>query len=161
MCKTLIAQGPGAVRWPILSYSHDGMSAAVTGGAFYSGTSFPTAYRGAYFYGDYARDWIRYVTVDGTGNVTSGPFDFTTTGDAPVDIEMGPDGHLYYLSIFSGQLRRMPSRPSRCAMARRRQHRPGHPTEVLTDDPIGYWRLGERSGTSAGDSSGTAAVART
>ena len=66
------------------------MSAAVTGGAFYSGTSFPTAYRGAYFYGDYARDWIRYVTVDGTGNVTSGPFDFTTTGDAPVDIEMDP-----------------------------------------------------------------------
>lgn len=155
LCKTLIAQGPGAVRGPMISYTHDGMSAAVTGGAFYTGTSFPSQYRGAYFYGDYARDWIRYVTVSAAGNVTSGPFDLTTTGDAPVDIEMGPDGHLYYLSIFSGQLRRICfSTQSVCDGAPPPPPTGDYPSEVLADDPIGYWRLGERSGTSAGDSSG-------
>ena len=155
VCKTLIAQGPSAVRMPMIAYAHDGMSSAVTGGAFYSGTSFPSPYRGAYFYGDYARDWIRYVTVGAAGNVTSGPFDFTTTGDAPVDIEMGPDGHLYYLSIYAGQLRRI-CYGTQSACDGDPPPTPGgsYASEVQNDDPLGYWRLAETSGTAAADASG-------
>jgi len=155
VCKTLIAQGPSAVRSPMIAYSHDGMSAAVTGGVFYSGTSFPATYRGAYFYGDYARDWIRYVTVDAAGNLTSGPFTFTTTADAPVDIEMGPDGHLYYLSIYTGELRRICyGTQSGCDGTAPPPPGGSYASEVQNDDPLGYWRLAETSGTSAGDSSG-------
>lgn len=155
VCKTLIAQGSSAVRFPMIQYAHSGASAAVTGGAFYTGTSFPSAYRGAYFYGDYARDWIRYATVNASGNVTSGPFDFTTTGDAPVDIEMGPDGHLYYLSIYTGELRRICyGTQSACDGSAPPPPGGSYATEVLDDGPIGYWRLGESGGTSAADSSG-------
>jgi len=155
VCKALIDKGPSAVQWPMLSYSHDGKSAAVTGGVFYSGTSFPAAYRGAYFYGDYARNWIRYVTVSSAGNVTSGPFDFTTTADAPVDIEMGPEGHLYYLSIYSGELRRICyGTQADCDGSPPPAPSGSYATEVLNDKPLGYWRLGESSGTSAADSSG-------
>lgn len=43
---------------PVFTYSHKGEGAAITGGVVYRGTSFPAEYRGAYFYGDYTRDFI-------------------------------------------------------------------------------------------------------
>jgi glucose/arabinose dehydrogenase len=55
VCQSLYGQGASAVRAPLLEYDHAGAGAAVTGGAFYTGTSYPAEYQGAYFYGDYAR----------------------------------------------------------------------------------------------------------
>jgi hypothetical protein len=79
----------------------------VTGGPFYTGSTFPVSYRGAYFYGDFVNNFISYVQVAGNGNVVTGPTTFATDADGPVDIKVAPDGSLYYLSIGAGELRRI------------------------------------------------------
>ena len=107
VCQTLYAQGASAVRNPLVQYQHSGSGAAVTGGAFYTGTTYPSQYQGKYFYADYARGWIRYLGVDGSNNLTSGPTDFATAADGPVDLVVGPDTNLYYIAINSGELRRI------------------------------------------------------
>lgn len=106
VCQTLYRQGASAVKAPLTAWNHNSASAAATGGAFYSGTSFPTQYRGAYFFSDYALGFIRFLTVDGNNALTGGPTDFGTASN-PVAIEMGPDGSLYYVAVFTGELRRI------------------------------------------------------
>jgi glucose/arabinose dehydrogenase/PKD repeat protein len=96
--------GTPALTNPLFSYSHGGRDASVTGGFVYRGTQFPAAYRGAYFYGDFAQNWIRYLTLDGSGNVTGGgnllPADGSADGPYdPVMLKPGPDGSLYYVDF--------------------------------------------------------------
>ena len=106
VCQSLYGRGPSAHRAPLVAYDHGGASASITGGTFYSGTAFPAEYRGAYFYGDYALGFLKYVKVDAVNALVGGPTDFGTAGN-PVAIEMGPDGSLYYVAIFTGELRRI------------------------------------------------------
>jgi hypothetical protein len=109
VCQTLyaaVALDPSKWTKGILTYDHNGVGAAVTGGPFYTGTTYPAAYQGAYFFGDYARNQIRYATVNSSNVITSGPFDFDLSADSPVDIQLGPDGNLYYLSIGAGEIRK-------------------------------------------------------
>src|SRR3712207_9511798 len=54
---------PRSTLFPYTTLFRSGGSAA-TGGAFYTGTSFPAEYQGAYFFGDYVQQVIRYVKVD-------------------------------------------------------------------------------------------------
>ena len=56
---------------PIYSYPHNNINAAVVAGFIYQGTQFPPEYRGNFFFGDYAREWIKRLTFDNQGNVTS------------------------------------------------------------------------------------------
>ena len=105
-CQALFARGPAAIRLPLISVPHFGRAAALTGGVFYTGTAFPPALRGAYFYGDYVRGVINYLTVD-SENRARAIEGFVTAADGPVAFAVRPDGHLYYLSITTGQLRRI------------------------------------------------------
>ena len=109
VCQALyaaVAADPTKWTQAIYTYDHNGTGAAVTGGPFYTGTTYPSQYQGAYFFGDYARNQIRYMTVNSSNVVTSGPFDFDPTADSPVNIQVGPDGNLYYISIAAGELRK-------------------------------------------------------
>ena len=110
-CQTLYGQGASAVRAPLVTWPHTvgnvKVSSAATGGTFYSGTAYPAAYRGAYFYGDYAQGYIKVITVNASNALTSGPADFAVNADGPVDIEAGANGDLYYLAINTGELRRI------------------------------------------------------
>lgn len=110
-CQALYAQGPSAVRSGTTIWNHfyagQQRSSAALGGTFYTGTLYPEKYRGAYFFGDFAQNWLRYITVDASDNVTSGPFDFMFGANGPGQIEQGIDGNLYYLSIASSELRRI------------------------------------------------------
>lgn len=96
---------------PIFSVAHNGMGASITGGDVYRGTQFPSEWDGVYFYGDYTRDYIRYLTFDQSGAVT-GDFAFlpsanlTQVPNQVVDIQVGPDGALYYV-LIGGQVRRV------------------------------------------------------
>lgn len=91
---------------PVFSYPHDGGGASITGGPVYRGGQFPAApYYGAYFYGDYVRGWIRYLTFDGGGAVT-GDFAFDPFAGPVIFIDQSPDGSLYTTDIF-GQVRRI------------------------------------------------------
>jgi len=111
-CQTLYNQGTAAVRSGLVTYNHldtngTAVGTAAVGGAFYTGTSYPAQYRGAYFYADYGRSDLRYVTVDANNAATGSPQIFATAADGPVDLEMGADGNLYYAAINVGEIRRI------------------------------------------------------
>ncbi|ATB35812.1 hypothetical protein CYFUS_001226 [Cystobacter fuscus] len=105
-CQALYALGPSAVKMPLYAWPHNGGTGAATGGMFYTGTAYPSAYHGAFFFGDYAQRWLRTLHVDAEDNLI-GVSDFATDMDGAADIESGPDTHLYYLAIAQGELRRI------------------------------------------------------
>jgi glucose/arabinose dehydrogenase len=85
----------GGMINPIYAYSHtDGPGKAITGAAFYDGDRFPSDYAGDYFFGDYVGGYIKRLDV-ATGRVSA----FATGVPSPVDLRVGPDGALYYLSV--------------------------------------------------------------
>lgn len=100
------ANSPGLTD-PIFDYVHNGSGAALAGSLLYRGTQFPASYRGVYFYTDYVRQWIRFLTFDSGGNVTSdNPFEpadgqigTTYTNGTIVDLKQAPDGSLYYVDF--------------------------------------------------------------
>lgn len=86
---------------PVYSYAHNGAGKSIAGGAFYESSQFPAEYKGSYFYGDYVAGFIKRLKPDMTS------VDFLTGINSPVDIKVGPDGSLYYLSIGAGQVRKV------------------------------------------------------
>ena len=83
---------------PEFSYTH-GTTAdtgcAITGGAFYDPATvrFPAQYQGEYFYADFCSGWIR--SFDPATRQSAG---FASGLVKPVDLEVGDNGSLYYLS---------------------------------------------------------------
>jgi glucose/arabinose dehydrogenase/PKD repeat protein len=103
--------GVAEIESPIFSLPHNRRGASITGGDVYRGSQFPPAWQGVYFYGDYTRDTISYLTFDAQGRVT-GSYPFLPTGALPnvpnqvVDIRVGNDGALYYV-LIGGAIRRV------------------------------------------------------
>jgi glucose/arabinose dehydrogenase len=109
-CRRLRTRSPSELRSPVFSYPTqlDPRRAAVTGGVFYTGRSYPTEYRGVYFFGDWAANWIRYLHIDSQDRVALEKAEpFLEEANGPVDLEVGPDGNLYYLASKLGELRRI------------------------------------------------------
>jgi glucose/arabinose dehydrogenase len=109
LCRALYgkAGGAGQARAPLVDYLHDG-SAAVTGGAFATSTSYPAPHRGAYFFADYAQEWLQMLQVDRNNALVPGSLrEFATGLGGPVDVQAGPDGLIYVLAIGSGRLFRI------------------------------------------------------
>lgn len=105
-CQQLYAQGTSAVTMPLQAWTHD-VGWTSTGGAFYMGTDYPDPYRGAYFFGDYGGGWISFLQVDANDNLIPGSVGTFATGvSGLVDIEIGPDGLLYIVDIYAGELQR-------------------------------------------------------
>jgi glucose/arabinose dehydrogenase len=96
-----------AFRSPLFAYSH-GISlttgCAIAGGAFYnpSTVQFPASFVGKYFFADLCSGWIR-VFDPATGTASA----FASGISQPVDLKVGADGSLYYLSIGSSSLFRV------------------------------------------------------
>ena len=82
---------------PLSAYAHDGEGAAVVGGEIYSGSSFPAAYQGKYFFADYVRSFIK--TLDLTTKTVE---TFSPDAFIPVDLATAPDGSLYWASLGYG-----------------------------------------------------------
>jgi glucose/arabinose dehydrogenase len=89
-------------KTPFLTYGHS-EGCAIIGGAFYNPSvqQFPNSYVGDYFYGDYCQGWIKGLDL-GTKAVST----FATGISSLVDIKVGPEGALYYVSI-NGTLNRI------------------------------------------------------
>lgn len=114
LCENLYAD-PAATTLPFFYYHHNagvtenddcprGNGSAVSGNALYRGGKFPAAYEGALYFSDPVRGCI-YVMLPGE----NGEPDPTTTttflegnaGDYPgVDLEVGPEGDLFYVTLF-------------------------------------------------------------
>jgi glucose/arabinose dehydrogenase len=112
---------PADASPPHFNYSHHaalyptdpcpvpGDGSAVTAVELYGGDAFPESYEGALFFGDYARHCI-WVMPEGPPDGRPSP-SLVTAFDAnviaPVDLEVGPDGALYYVDIGLGEVRRI------------------------------------------------------
>ncbi len=101
---------PGMTN-PIFTYDQvPGKRASITGGFIYSGTQFPPKYNGVYFYGDFVRNVIRYLVLNGNGTVADYAFEPANESGAPaasiMDVTGGPDGMLYYVDM-GGTVRRI------------------------------------------------------
>jgi glucose/arabinose dehydrogenase/PKD repeat protein len=117
LCENLYTEGTATP--PFWTYRHADFvtpgencphtSHAVSGLAFApaSGT-FPSAYGGAFFVADYARDCI-WVMRAGAGGVpdSSTLQNFAQVSPTPVDLEFGPNGDLYYVDIADSEIRRI------------------------------------------------------
>jgi hypothetical protein len=86
------------------SASTQQIGGAITGGAFWESTALPPTYRGNYFFAEYNSGRIERVTLDPNNVVTS--VDHWAEGVRyPIDLDVGPDGNLYYVE-HSGLVRR-------------------------------------------------------
>ena len=88
-------------RDPIFFYGHgsgDTTGCAIIGGAFYnpSVVQFPSSFVGKYFFADVCTGWIR--VLDPSNNTASA---FASGISGPVDLHVGLDGTLYYLTRSS------------------------------------------------------------
>jgi len=82
-----------SMQSPVYAYQHLDGNCAITGGTFYQGTRFPAEYIGAYFFADFCGNWIKVLRSDHS------VADFATVASGfVVDLKVGPDGSLYYLS---------------------------------------------------------------
>lgn len=94
-------------RAPLFAYRHGSGTSngcAITAGVFYNPPQlqFPAEYAGRYFFSDYCNGWIRTYDPK-TGAVAL----FATGLSAPVDLDVGPDGTLYYLDRGEDAVRRI------------------------------------------------------
>jgi glucose/arabinose dehydrogenase len=114
ICKGLYAD-PNAASLPFFSYVHhqkvlpgdpclDFKGSAVSGIAFYKDGPFPSAYHGAMFFADSVRGCIFSMLPGEDGRPdpsTVTAFMHHSDPYSGVDLEIGPDGNLYYLSLFT------------------------------------------------------------
>ena len=84
-------------------------SSSVAGLAFYPGTSFPNRYDDALFFVDSSRGcaWAILADADGTPEAPRRESIFWGSFFAPVDLQVGPDGELYYVTLVDGTVSRL------------------------------------------------------
>jgi glucose/arabinose dehydrogenase len=110
------ASDPTQPIHPVVSWNHEDdlksvpsglIGIAVVSGAFYTGTSYPAAYRRQLFFADYGADWIKVLRLDAQHRVLE-VIPFATATDNPVDFATDPvTGDMYYVSISMDQVRRI------------------------------------------------------
>ncbi len=117
ICQQLYAL-PGAVTFPFFEYKEglpvvDGETcgstdASLSGLAFYQGGSYPVEYNGALFFADYTRQciWAMMPGADGTPDPARRRT-FVAGAATPVDLQIGPEGDLYYVDIVGGAIHRV------------------------------------------------------
>jgi glucose/arabinose dehydrogenase len=112
-CEGACSPANANFRDPLFQYGHGTSGTtgcAIVGGAFYNPplNQFPASYLGKYFFGDLCSGWIRLF--DPSTGMASG---FATGISTLVDLQIGPDGCLYYLAQGNGgQVFRVAAIPS-------------------------------------------------
>jgi glucose/arabinose dehydrogenase len=84
------------LRYPLHSYANAGSNCAIVGAAFYNPpvANFPSEFQGRYFFGDFCGGFIRTLSPPAYNTSAA----FATGISSLVDLQVGPDGALYYLS---------------------------------------------------------------
>jgi len=113
ICKALSGTTP-----PFFTYKHkvpvtagscsDSGGSSTTGLAFYQGGSFPAEYDGALFAADYSRKCIYALKRGANGLPDPSKISiFAAAAAGPVDLEIGPNGDLFYADVSGGTIRRI------------------------------------------------------
>jgi uncharacterized repeat protein (TIGR01451 family) len=89
---------------PAYAYGHYPVDSAISAIAAYSGPVFPKAYGHVVFLGDYNRRSIDAVTFAPGYRTPASDTVFDTNAGTIADLVEGPDGNLYFLSVFEGTL---------------------------------------------------------
>jgi len=87
---------------PAYAYGHYVVDGAASAIAAYTGSTFPAPYDHVVFVGDYNRQDIEAISFDPAYQVETGDTTFDTNAGTIADLVEGPDGNLYFVSIFSG-----------------------------------------------------------
>jgi uncharacterized repeat protein (TIGR01451 family) len=87
---------------PAFEYGHYVVDGAASAIAAYSGSTFPAAYDHVLFFGDYNRHDIEAVSFDPTYTTALSDTVFDSNAGTIADLVEGPDGNLYFVSIFEG-----------------------------------------------------------
>jgi glucose/arabinose dehydrogenase len=117
ICKSLYAQA-GAVVAPFFQYRQGAAiragepcasaGGAISGLAFYQGGAYPAQYNGALFFSDYTRRCI-WTMMSGAGGVPDNTkiATFLSSAAAPVELQIGPGGDLFYVDLDGGTVHRV------------------------------------------------------
>ena len=101
---------------PVFQYKHsdpvvigDGCptgTSSVAGMAFYQGASnYPAAYTNALFFSDYSRKCVWVMFPGGNGDPDPATrVAFASSAAGPVDLQIGPDGDVYYADFDGGRI---------------------------------------------------------
>ena len=94
---------------PLTTYQHGPAGTSVTGGIVYTGANYPEAYRGAYFFGDYASQRVYTMRYDAEGNLVRAPEagGFGVESGRPVKFASAPNGDVVYADIGGSVLKRL------------------------------------------------------
>ncbi|HEX8076765.1 MAG TPA: PQQ-dependent sugar dehydrogenase, partial [Chthoniobacterales bacterium] len=97
-CEGACSPANANFRDPLFQYGHGNTATtgcAIVGAAFYNPpvNQFPASYLGKFFFADLCSGWIRLFDP-ATGTASA----FASGINQPVDLQVGPDGCLYYLS---------------------------------------------------------------
>ncbi|MFC7546295.1 PQQ-dependent sugar dehydrogenase [Plantactinospora sp. GCM10030261] len=120
LCETLYAGGPAAVASPYYAYRHDQVikagdgcppngRGAISGMTFFptTGTNYPAKFKGAFLFADVTRQCVWGVRPGASGAPNFGYIEpLGSTVGLPVDLAVGPDCNLWYVSLTSASVRR-------------------------------------------------------
>ena len=118
ICESLYAAGSGAVATPQFVYQHSNPvvagetcpngSSSTSGVAFYQGGAYPDSYDGGLFFADYSRDCIWFAPAGGGGQPNFNQrMVFVADAANPVNLEIGPNGDVFYADFDGGAIRRI------------------------------------------------------
>ncbi len=112
---------------PLWSYEREA-GGSITGGLIYTGQSYPIAYQGAYFFGDYVSKRLWTLTFDDSGRLTRTPETggFASEIGGPVKLATGPGGDIVFADLYDGTIVRLVYTPG---------NRPPTAEATTTTDP--------------------------
>lgn len=155
---------------PAYAYGHYPVDGAISAIAAYSGSTFPKAYDNVVFYGDYNRRVIDAVTFGPGYRTPVSDTVFDTNAGTIADLVEGPDGNLYFLSVFEGTLNEV-SAPGPFAPTAKASAKPAAGPAPLTvkfssagssdafGKPLTYsWKFGDGGSSKAANPSHTYAA---
>jgi glucose/arabinose dehydrogenase len=108
---------PGSVTPPYYAYNHSAQVVAndncpvggssITAIAFNGGTAYGSKYQGALFFGDHTRQCIWAMLPGSNGLPDPQNIELVATGAPVVDMQVGPDGYLYWVDLDGGAVHRL------------------------------------------------------
>jgi len=116
LCEELYAGEHGPVTAPYWSFRHNhspdsancsNAGSALSGIAFSQGDPFPAFYDGALFVADYVKACIWVLPAGANGLPSPTLLETIASGVAPLDLEIGPDGSLYFVDLLEGSVNRI------------------------------------------------------